>query len=99
MQSTMNQENGVLRLAVSGRLDTVTSAELTEKLDEIDYENVDIEFDFTEVEYISSAGLRLVIALQKQTTETGNKLVIKNINKVVAEVFKVSGFDKALTIV
>ena len=99
MQSTMNQENGVLRLAVSGRLDTVTSAELTEKLDEIDYENVDIEFDFTEVEYISSAGLRLVIALQKQTTETGNKLVIKNINKVVAEVFKVSGLNKVLTIV
>ena len=99
MQSTMNQENGVLRLAVSGRLDTVTSAELKEKLDEIDYENVDIEFDFTEVEYISSAGLRLVIALQKQATETVNKLVIKNINKVVAEVFKVSGLDKILTIV
>ena len=99
MQSTINKENGVLRLAVSGRLDTVTSAELKEKLDEIDYENVDIEFDFTEVEYISSAGLRLVIALQKQTTGTGNKLVIKNINKVVAEVFKVSGLNKVLTIV
>lgn len=99
MQSTIKKENGVLNVAVSGRLDTVTSAELKGKLDEIEYENVDIDFDFTGVEYISSAGLRLVIALQKQATETGNKLVIKNINKVVAEVFKVSGLDKILTIV
>jgi len=99
MQSTIKKENGVLNVAVSGRLDTVTSAELKGKLDEIEYENVDIDFDFTGVEYISSAGLRLVIALQKEATETGNKLVIKNINKVVAEVFKVSGLDKILTIV
>ena len=99
MQSTINKENGVLSIAVSGRLDTVTSAELKEKLDGVDFENVDIDFDFAEVEYISSAGLRLVIALQKQTAETKNKLVIKNINKVVAEVFKVSGLDKILTIV
>ena len=99
MQSTIKKENGVLNVAVSGRLDTVTSAELKGKLDEIEYENVDIDFDFTGVEYISLAGLRLVIALQKQATETGNKLVIKNINKVVAEVFKVSGLDKILTIV
>ena len=99
MQSTINKENGVLNIAVSGRLDTVTSAELKEKLDQVDYENVDIDFDFANVEYISSAGLRLVIALQKQTTETGNKLVIKNINKVVAEVFKVSGLNKVLTVI
>ena len=99
MQSTVKKENGTLYIAVSGRLDTVTSAELKAKLEEEGYENVDIDFDFTEVEYISSAGLRLVLALQKQATETGNKLVIRNINKVVAEIFRVSGFNKALNIV
>ena len=99
MQSTIQKENGVLTIAVQGRLDTVTSAELKAKLDEVGYDQVDIDFDFTQVEYISSAGLRLVIALQKQVLETGNRLVISNINKVVAEVFKVSGFDKALHIV
>ena len=99
MQSTIKKENGVLTIAVQGRLDTVTSAELKAKLDELGYDQVDVDFDFAQVEYISSAGLRLVIALQKQVMETGNRLIIRNINKVVAEVFKVSGFDKALTIV
>ena len=99
MQSNIKKENGVLTIAVQGRLDTVTSAELKAKLDEVGYDQVDIDFDFTQVEYISSAGLRLVIALQKQVLETGNQLVIRNINKVVAEVFKVSGVDKALKIV
>ena len=99
MQSTIKKENDVLTIAVQGRLDTVTSAELKAKLDELGYDQVDVDFDFAQVEYISSAGLRLVIALQKQVMETGNRLVIRNINKVVAEVFKVSGFDKALTIV
>lgn len=99
MQSTIKKENGVLYVAVTGRLDTVTSAELNEKLDQIGFENVDIDFDFAEVEYISSAGLRLILALQKQTTETNNTLTIRNINKVVAEIFKVAGFNKALNIV
>ena len=99
MQATINKENGTLYLVGSGRLDTVTSAELKEKLDQEGFENVDIDFDFTDVEYISSAGLRLVLALHKQATETGNKLVIRNVNKVVAEIFKVSGFNKALNIV
>ena len=99
MQANIKKENGTLYLAVSGRLDTVTSAELKEKLDVEGFENVDVDFDFTEVEYISSAGLRLVLALQKQTAETGNKLVIRNINKVVAEIFRVSGFNKALNII
>jgi anti-sigma B factor antagonist len=99
MQSTINKDNGVLTIAVEGRLDTVTSAELKAKLDEIGFEDVDIDFDFSGVAYISSAGLRLVVALQKQALEGGKTLVIRNINKVVAEVFKVSGFDKALHIV
>ena len=99
MQSTIKKENGVLSIAVQGRLDTLTSTELKGELDEIGYNQVDIDFDFTQVEYISSAGLRLVIILQKRAMETGNQLVIRNINKVVAEVFKISGFDTVLKIV
>ena len=90
-------ENGVLTLAVGGRLDTNTSPELEA---EVNTDGVSqIVFDFAALEYISSAGLRLVLALHKQSTETGNKLVIRNVNKVVAEIFKVSGFDKALKVV
>ena len=99
MELTIKKENGVLSIAGNGRLDTVTSAELNAKLEETGYEDVDIDFDFTGIEYISSAGLRLILALQKQADETGNKLVIRNINKVVAEIFRVAGFNKSLTIV
>ena len=50
------------------------------------------------MEYISSAGLRLLVALQKQVMATRNTLVVKNINRVVQEVFKVSGLNKAITV-
>ena len=99
MEMSIKKEDGVLYIAVAGRLDTVTSAELNAKLEEEGYDNADIDFDFQNIEYISSAGLRLVLALQKQAQETGHTLVIRNINKVVAEVFRVAGFNKALTIV
>ena len=99
MQSNVKKENGTLFISVLGRLDTVTSAELKSEVDNVGYENVDVDFDFSGVEYISSAGLRLVLALQKQAMETENKLTIRNVNKVVAEIFKVAGFDKALNIV
>ena len=85
--------------AISGRLDTVTSAELKAKLEEAEVSSYDLELDFTEVEYISSAGLRLLVLLQKQAIEGGHTLVIKNINNVVREVFKVAGFNKTLTII
>ena len=98
MESTFKKENGTLTAVISGRLDTLTSQELKEALDKEGCENVDIELDFTDVEYISSAGLRLLLALQRQVMETNNKLVIRNINKVVAEVFKVAGFNKTFTI-
>lgn len=99
MESTLKKENGTLYVSISGRLDTVTSQELKEKLENEGYENVDIDLDFKDVEYISSAGLRLLLALQRQVMETDNKLVIRNINKVVTEIFSVAGFNKSFTIV
>jgi len=98
MESTLKKENGTLYVSISGRLDTVTSQELKEKLENEGYENVDIDLDFKDVEYISSAGLRLLLALQRQVMETDNKLVIRNINKVVTEIFSVAGFNKSFTI-
>ena len=99
MESALRKENGTLYVAISGRLDTVTSQQLKETLEKEGTENVDIDLDFKEVEYISSAGLRLLLALQRQVMETDNKLVIRNINKVVSEIFSVAGFNKSFTIV
>lgn len=99
MEANIKKENGTISVAVTGRLDTVTSLELKGILDKEGTENNDIDFDFSGVEYISSAGLRLILALQRQVMETGNKMVIRNINKVVSEIFSVAGFNKTLTII
>ena len=54
--------------------------------------------DFTDLEYISSAGLRVLIATQKKLKPENIPLVIKNVNDTVGEIFRMSGFDKILKI-
>ena len=98
MEAIITKEEGKALVAIDGRLDTVTSAELKSCLDEAGIEGMDLELDFSRVEYISSAGLRLLVALQKQAMAGGTKLTVKNINRVVQEVFKVSGLNKAITV-
>ncbi len=85
-------------IAPVGRLDTVTSAELKELIAGYDISGRDIELDFANVEYISSAGLRLLVSLQKQAKAEGHKMVLRNTNAVVNEVFRISGFNKAFTV-
>lgn len=85
-------------IAPVGRLDTVTSAELKELIAGYDISGRDIEVDLSGVEYISSAGLRLLVSLQKQAKSEGRAMTVKNINSVVKEVFRISGFDKAFTV-
>ena len=99
MQLTITKEEDKTVAAIQGRLDTVTSAELKKALEENWNGGSDLVLDFTEVEYISSAGLRLLVLLQRQAVAGGHTMVVKNINRVVQEVFKVAGFNKALTIV
>ena len=87
-----------LLIAPVGRLDTVVSAALKDKLNEYEIDGADIELDFENVAYISSAGLRLLVSLSKQAKAGGHTMVIKNTNAVVNEVFRVSGFNKTLTV-
>nr|MBQ6242322.1 STAS domain-containing protein [Lachnospiraceae bacterium] len=99
MEAIITKEGTQVTVQITGRLDTVTSEELKRRLADADIAGCDLELDFTGVEYISSAGLRLLVALQKQAVSTGNKLVVKNINRVVQEIFKVAGFNKAITVI
>ena len=99
METIIKKENGTLYLKPAGRLDTVNSADLKAKIDSEGADGFDIDIDFTNVDYISSAGLRLLVALQKQTASCGKKLIIRNPGRVVREVFAVSGFNKAFNIV
>ena len=81
-----------------GRLDTVSSLELSKKIEEDEIKEDLVIFDMEETEYISSAGLRLIISLKKDLTSKGKQLELHNMNPVCAEVFRVTGFNKLITI-
>lgn len=90
-------ENGKFTVALSGRLDSVTAPELEAKLDDVLKNAKELCFDFNELEYISSAGLRILLKAQKAMS-TKDKMTIKGVNEIVMGVFEVTGFTDILTI-
>lgn len=92
-------ENNTLFIDLEGRLDTVTSQQLGELLPNEKRRNLDIDFNFEKLEYVSSAGLRILVLFKKEAQATNNKMVIRNINDVIREIFTVTGFDKILKII
>ena len=82
---------------VSGRLDTTTAPELDAAVKE-DIEAIsELIIDFAQLEYISSAGLRVLLSCQKIMNVNG-KMIIKNVNDTIMEVFEITGFNDILTI-
>lgn len=98
MEITKNYNGKELTLSVEGRVDTITSKELEQEIND-ELGNFDsLIIDFTELKYISSAGLRVLIATQKKLRLENIPFVIKNVNDTVGEIFRMSGFDKILKI-
>ncbi len=87
-----------LTISVEGRIDTITSNDLEKEIT-AEMGNFDsLIMDFEKVDYISSAGLRLLISTQKKLKPDNIPFVIKNANDTVKEIFRMSGFDKILEI-
>jgi anti-sigma B factor antagonist len=98
MEIKFEKNGSELIIFLKGRLDTNSSPELGNQLP-AQLEGVDsLIFDFKELDYLSSAGLRLLLASQKDINARKGKMVVRNINPVIKEIFSVSGFDKILTI-
>ncbi|WP_407454885.1 STAS domain-containing protein [Methanobrevibacter sp.] len=98
MEITKNYNEKELVLSVIGRIDTITSHDLEKEID-AELGNFDsLIMDFTDLEYISSAGLRLLISTQKKLKADNIPFVIKNVNDTVGEIFRMSGFNKILKI-
>ncbi|MCQ2437483.1 MAG: STAS domain-containing protein [Clostridia bacterium] len=89
--------NKTLEIALTGRLDTVTApdleSELTASIDGIEH----LVMDFTKLEYISSAGLRVLLSAQKMMNEQGS-MEVCHVNDSIREVFDITGFTDVLTI-
>ncbi len=91
------QQGTQLTFALTGRLDTNTAPQLEAELKRSIDGVTDLTFDFAELEYISSAGLRILLAAQKTMNRQGS-MTIRNVNETVSEVFDITGFSEILTI-
>ena len=86
-----------ITISVSGRLDTNTSPVLESNITDIEsYES--LIFDFENLDYISSAGLRVLLSAQKRMNKANKTLSIINCNETVKDVFDITGFTDILTI-
>ena len=92
---TMNEKT--LTLALEGRLDTVPSPELEAALKASMAGADSLVLDFAKLDYISSAGLRVLLTAHKAMSAKGG-MKVKNVNEIVREVFDVTGFADILTI-
>lgn len=97
MTITKTAENGVLRIALEGRLDTNTAPQLESELKSSLSGVTELDFDFSGLEYISSAGLRVLLAAQKAMNKQG-RMTIHNVGETIMEVFEITGFVDILTI-
>ena len=103
MNINLEKKNGKIIIALEGRLDTVTSVEFNDyfeaKQEEFAKATEDeVILDFSNLEYVSSAGLRALLATKKSLNQYGKNLSVTNINNVIKEVFNVTGFVKIIKI-
>ncbi|MBQ9031311.1 MAG: STAS domain-containing protein [Parasporobacterium sp.] len=89
--------NFQLTLALEGRLDTTTAPELEDELKTSLDGVTSLTFDFEKLEYISSAGLRVLLAAQKTMNQQG-EMKVTHVNETIMEIFEVTGFTDILTI-
>ena len=92
-----DQNGSSLTIALEGRLDTTTAPQLDETLKESLAGVNDLTLDLEKLEYISSAGLRVLLSANKTMSRQG-KMTVKNVGEIVQEVFDITGFSDILEI-
>lgn len=97
MTINKNQNGTALTIALEGRLDTTTAPQLEQELKTSLDGITDLTLDFTKLDYISSAGLRVLLSAHKTMAGKG-AMKVTHVNEVVQEVFEVTGFSDILTI-
>lgn len=96
MKITKQLNGNTLQIALEGRLDTTTAPELEKEIKNLDGVNA-LVLDFSKLDYISSAGLRVLLSAHKTMNNRGGMKVV-NVNEIVSEVFEVTGFSDILNI-
>ena len=86
-----------LTIVLNGRMDTVTAPQLEAELKDCLNGVNSLRFDFSALDYLSSAGLRVLLAAQKRMNKQGS-MTLLGVNETIAEIFEVTGFSDILTI-
>ena len=97
MQVCKKMADGVLHVSIAGKIDTVTAPALDRELQEDCATADSLVLDFSQVDYISSAGLRILLRLHKRMVERRGMRIV-NANETVREVFSITGFVDLFTI-
>ena len=97
MTITKTRDGGRLDLALEGRLDTATAPQLEQTLKQELPDVTALTLDFSKLEYLSSAGLRVLLGAQKAMNRQGT-MTLRNVNETIMDIFEVTGFADILTI-
>ena len=97
MTITKAQNGSALVLSVEGRLDTVTAPDLEKEIVAVEADVNELTVDFSKLDYISSAGLRVLLSAHKAFVKKGG-MVVKNVNETLLDIFEVTGFKDILNI-
>jgi len=99
MEIIKDKQQGTLKLSFSGRLDTTTAPMFEQVINEDFGDVTDLIVDFENLEYVSSAGLRMLLTAHKAMAAKKGSMVIKNANDGIKEVFEMTGFNDILNLV
>ena len=97
MTITKTKNGNAVTLTLDGSLDALTAPELQKELEVIDENTESLMFDLEKLQYISSAGLRVLLTAQKVMNRQGT-MIVRNASEDVKEIFDVTGFSDILTI-
>ena len=93
MTTTIQQQDGNLVALFEGRLDTAAAVKTEQDMQPLyDCEGKDVILDCSKLEYISSSGLRIFLSIRKEAAAHGSKVIVRNINADIRQVFMMTGF-------
>ena len=98
MTITENKSSNALELVIGGRLDTGTAPELEAKLKQIPKDIQTLYLNLANIQYVSSAGLRVILLAHKLMLPTGGKMVIRQPSAFTKQVLEATGMDSILTV-
>ncbi len=98
MQIEKEKQEKMLILKLSGRLETSTAPKLQEVVEKELEEVTELRLDMKNLEYVSSAGLRVLLAASKKMKAKNAVMTVYNVNEEGMEVFKITGFNEILSI-